>query len=78
MDRVTVTMPEGGQAASGAGEHIIEVEDLKVHFPVRAGFFKAQVGTVKAVDGVTFDVRRGETLAWSASRAAARARPVGP
>jgi oligopeptide transport system ATP-binding protein len=59
---MTVTMPEGGQASLAAGEHLIEVEDLKVHFPVRAGFFKAQVGTVKAVDGITFDVRRGETL----------------
>jgi oligopeptide transport system ATP-binding protein len=62
VDFMTVTMPEGGQAPPAAPDHLIEVEDLKVYFPVRAGFFKAQVGTVKAVDGITFDVRRGETL----------------
>jgi oligopeptide transport system ATP-binding protein len=59
---MTVTMPEAGQAPPAARKHLVEVEDLKVHFPVRAGFFKTQVGTVKAVDGITFDVRRGETL----------------
>ena len=42
--------------------NLVEAEDLTVYFPVRAGFFKTQVGTVKAVDGITFEVRRGETL----------------
>jgi oligopeptide transport system ATP-binding protein len=41
---------------------LVEVVDLKVHFPIRAGIFKTVAGTVKAVDGVTFEVRRGETL----------------
>jgi oligopeptide transport system ATP-binding protein len=59
---MTATIPEAGQAPAADRKHLVEVEDLKVHFPVRAGFFKAQVGTVKAVDGITFDVRRGETL----------------
>ena len=44
-------------------ETVLEVEDLKVHFPVTAGVIvRRQVGTVKAVDGVSFAVRRGETL----------------
>ena len=34
----------------------------KVHFPIRAGIFKTVKGSVKAVDGVTVEVRRGETL----------------
>jgi len=59
---MTVTMREHGQAPPAARPNIVEVEDLKVYFPVRSGFFKAQVGTVKAVDGITFEVRRGETL----------------
>jgi oligopeptide transport system ATP-binding protein len=38
------------------------VRDLKVHFPVRRGLLQRQVGTVKAVDGVSFDVAEGSTL----------------
>ena len=42
--------------------NIVEVDNLKVHFPIRGGVFRSQKGAVKAVDGVTFEVRRGETL----------------
>ena len=42
--------------------NILEVEDLKVHFPVRKGVFARATGWVKAVDGVSFAIRRGETL----------------
>ncbi|AJY44942.1 ABC transporter ATP-binding protein [Martelella endophytica] len=41
---------------------LLEVQDLEVHFPIRAGVFKRQVGAVKAVDGVSFTLSRGETL----------------
>ena len=44
------------------GEFIVEVEDLKTHFPVRKGVFSRISGWVKAVDGVSFKVRRGRTL----------------
>ena len=37
-------------------------EDLKVHFPIRRGFFKRVVGHVKAVDGITLAIHPGETL----------------
>jgi len=44
-------------------DSVLAVEDLKVHFPVTAGILmQRQVGTVKAVDGVSFSVARGETL----------------
>jgi peptide/nickel transport system ATP-binding protein len=42
---------------------LIQVEDLKVHFPIRKGLFKRVAGQVKAVDGVSLAVRAGRTLA---------------
>ncbi len=44
------------------GRNLIEIENLKVYFPIRAGIFKSVQGHVKAVDDITFEVRRGETL----------------
>ncbi|WP_127753844.1 oligopeptide/dipeptide ABC transporter ATP-binding protein [Devosia sp. 1566] len=41
---------------------LLAVENLEVHFPVRAGILQRQVGAVKAVDGVSFAIGRGETL----------------
>lgn len=41
---------------------LIQVHDLKMHFPVTKGIFQRQVGAVKAVDGVTFGIKKGETL----------------
>ena len=41
---------------------LLQVENLKMHFPIRRGVLQRQVGAVKAVDGITFDVRKGETL----------------
>ena len=43
-------------------EVLLKVEDLKMHFPIYRGVFQRQVGAVHAVDGVSFDVMRGETL----------------
>ncbi len=41
---------------------LLRVEDLKVYFPIRRGVFRATVGHVHAVDGISFDIRQGETL----------------
>ena len=41
---------------------LLDVRNLKVHFPVRQGAFARATGTVKAVDDVTFDIEPGETL----------------
>jgi oligopeptide/dipeptide ABC transporter ATP-binding protein len=43
-------------------EVLLEVRDLHKHFPIRKGLFSRTVGHVRAVDGVSFDLRRGETL----------------
>ena len=49
--------------SAGSGEVILEVQDLVKHFPLTVGIvFKRQVGSVKAVDGVSFKLHRGETL----------------
>ena len=41
---------------------LLSVRDLKVHFPVRAGVLQRVVDTVKAVDGISFDIQRGTTV----------------
>ena len=43
---------------------LLQVRDLKVHFPIEKGFFGKTVDHVKAVDGVSFDVYRGQTLGF--------------
>ncbi|MBM3599248.1 MAG: dipeptide ABC transporter ATP-binding protein [Alphaproteobacteria bacterium] len=46
-----------------ATQPLLEVEGLVKHFPVRRGLLQRKVGAVRAVDGISFAVRRGETLA---------------
>ena len=50
-------------SSNGTGEVLLEVKDLKMYFPVTAGIiFQRKIADVKAVDGVTFSIKRGETL----------------
>ena len=41
---------------------ILKVEDLVMYFPIRRGVFQRVVGHVHAVDGISFEIRKGETL----------------
>jgi oligopeptide transport system ATP-binding protein len=43
-------------------EPLVRIKDLVKHFPVKGGFFGREVGSVRAVDGVSFEIARGETL----------------
>src|SRR5262245_11487909 len=47
---------------AGSDQPLLEVKDLKKHFPIKRGLLSRTVGAVKAVDGVSFYVREGETL----------------
>ncbi|MDF9839400.1 MULTISPECIES: dipeptide ABC transporter ATP-binding protein [unclassified Paenibacillus] len=44
------------------GGNLLEVNNLKKYFPIKSGFLQKTVGHVKAVDGISFTVRAGETL----------------
>ena len=45
-----------------AAQVILEASDLRVHFPIKRGFFRRTVGAVKAVDGVSLTLHEGETI----------------
>ena len=47
----------------GGAKPLLEVRDLKIHFPIRKGFWQRAVGSVKAVDGVSLSIASGRTLA---------------
>src|SRR5688572_32832458 len=47
---------------TATAEVLLDVKDLKMHFPIYRGLLRRQVGAVHAVDGVSFKVHRGETL----------------
>lgn len=50
-----VTKPSGGD--------LLTCQDVKMHFPLRGGIFRSVTGHVQAVDGVSLQIRKGETLA---------------
>lgn len=41
---------------------LLEIKNLTKHFPIRGGFFLKEIGALKAVDGVSFSIKKGETL----------------
>ncbi len=44
------------------GDNLVEVDRLKVHFPILSGVFQTESGRVRAVDDISFEIRKGETL----------------
>lgn len=55
-------IPDGAQAAVADGE-LLQVQDVKVHFPIQRGVLRRVVGQVKAVDGVSLSIAPARTLA---------------
>ncbi|MFJ2280642.1 ABC transporter ATP-binding protein [Pseudomonas sp. NPDC087803] len=54
--------PSGGPATNKIGAPLLEVENLKVWFPIKKGLLKRTVDYVKAVDGINFSLPQGQTL----------------
>ncbi|GHH26455.1 ABC transporter ATP-binding protein [Streptomyces rubradiris] len=57
-------IPQQTSASEGSADRevLLRVEGLTKHFPIKKGILQRQVGAVKAVDGIDFEVRKGETL----------------
>ena len=55
-------MEEIRKESAAKNEYLLEVENLVKWFPIKSSFIKRTIGNVKAVDGVTFKIRRGETM----------------
>ncbi|MBN1189391.1 MAG: ATP-binding cassette domain-containing protein [Dehalococcoidales bacterium] len=49
-------------SGSTSNDILLEVKDLKMYFPITSGLFRRKVGEIKAVDGVSFTIRKGQTL----------------
>ena len=47
---------------ASSSEYILEVKNLKKYYPIKAGMFGKVMGNVKAVDGVSFKIKRGQTM----------------
>ena len=54
--------PSGDPVAVAAGPPLLEVDNLRVWFPIKKGFLRRTVDHVKAVDGITFSLPQGHTL----------------
>ncbi|MFC9282582.1 ABC transporter ATP-binding protein [Streptomyces collinus] len=60
-DEAQAVIPQQASAPEDR-DVLLRVESLTKHFPIKKGILQRQVGAVKAVDGIDFEVRRGETL----------------
>ena len=60
---MAAAIPADALPAIATGELLLDIRDLRVWFPIRHGFLSRVQGHVRAVDGVSLQLRRGETLA---------------
>src|SRR5690348_6614308 len=56
------TERETGQHHEVSEQVLLSVRDLRTYFPILGGVLRRRVGEVKAVDGVSFDIKKGETF----------------
>ncbi|WP_374103968.1 ABC transporter ATP-binding protein [Bacillus sp. ISL-18] len=59
---MTTSVPSKKVETSLNPENLLEIHHLKTYYPVKGGFFKRIIGNVKAVDNISFEIKRGETL----------------
>ena len=53
-------------------DYLLKVEDLKTYFPIKKGLLRRAAGFIKAVDGVSFGIKRDRRWGWSVRAAVAR------
>ena len=63
VTRTTLDAAEARREKGERGDSLVKINSLVTHFPVKRGLLQRTVGWVRAVDGVSFEIRRGETLA---------------
>ncbi len=58
-----MSQPSPGNSAAAGSDDLVEISGMEMHFPITEGIiFQRKVGTVRAVDGITFSIKKGETL----------------
>ncbi|MCM3767528.1 ABC transporter ATP-binding protein [Neobacillus niacini] len=58
----TVSVDNKKDNHSSLAENLLEIQNLKTYYPVKGGFFKRTVGHVKAVDNISFEIKKGEIM----------------
>ena len=57
-----VTEEKNKEALDNRRDNLLQVQNLKTYYPVKGGFFRRTIGHVKAVDDISFAIKKGETL----------------
>ncbi len=60
---MTAERTGGTERAHPPQDDLVQVKGLQMYFPITAGLFRRRVGDIKAVDGISLNIKRGETLA---------------
>ncbi|MED3623110.1 ABC transporter ATP-binding protein [Neobacillus thermocopriae] len=57
-----ITVHRNNETPSSQNENLLQIQNLKTYYPVKGGIFKRTVGHVRAVDDISFEIKKGETL----------------
>ncbi|MBO8157551.1 MAG: dipeptide ABC transporter ATP-binding protein [Bacillaceae bacterium] len=59
---ITINHEKISERKTDSGENLLEIKNLKTYYPIKGGFFRRTLGHVKAVDNVSFEIKKGETF----------------